>query len=800
MSVPGMQISHEHIVAMRHRARRQIDDVLALCLNTDRTVERWTCLRRGDHLELYARKKTNGMSSAIFYLGMNEAACGFDEVFDLLNYDTTARFRLVMKLMFGKDFKDGALISSRAASVEAEAGRLSDGTLSTYNTSLWFAFQDRGKAVIAKEKVLTFYQTLTTLLPERPRNGMDCVVHKRTMALSWLPFADSNLLHRNSTAKDIVRLQYTLIIEEVSRDRLRLSCVTRSCDDDDTRSQGWNARMIARRLVVRSVTRLEAAVVASRISDRAFVSQHEWVKNEDRVSCVICWKSFNAFYRRRHHCRVCGEVICGSCCSLRRTNVMKKKEFQKVRVCHLCSNKGRVKADSFASTAESMFPGHQPAMLDDEMPITRCLVPPPPSNQLAHETIDLLEERDDYVDEVDRYPGSRMIPSGIPELDDDDDESYDGYIGEVFSNNGRYSSQKLISIKSLTSSEVRARMAMPPPSSNRGASPSVRHPPAPLRRYGSAENQKSKKKTVTVAPPPHSVAVFHIAHSGWNSRMTDEPKRPRPLLVSSSQSLSFNMSDPPLVSPSHSFSLASTDLESRRTSLNSIGQLDDNRRTSLTSVGQLDEHRRTSLTSVSQTEDNRRTSLITTGYLDGYVVDEKYFVPKLDPSREARRLKLMKTVCSPACTLIDRVLMRKCCEIVSSTFGVSGAFIARVEKTEVFMEHTMGVDNLFMNDRFFRHDTLCDYVIVQPPHRPLVIADCAADPRTKDNFMVKQLEIKFFVGTAINVHGLPIACVCAFGKQNEEPQSSHYNLTILDSTAHSIEAELERLVLDLQCQ
>lgn len=37
-----------------------------------------------------------------------------------------------------------------------------------------------------------------------------------------------------------------------------------------------------------------------------------WVNDEDRFSCHVCNKRFNVF-RRKHHCRACGEIICKAC-------------------------------------------------------------------------------------------------------------------------------------------------------------------------------------------------------------------------------------------------------------------------------------------------------------------------------------------------------------------------------------------------------------------------------------------------------------------------------------------------------
>ncbi|CAM9576291.1 unnamed protein product, partial [Choristocarpus tenellus] len=38
----------------------------------------------------------------------------------------------------------------------------------------------------------------------------------------------------------------------------------------------------------------------------------DWVPNSERNSCLHCERPFT-FYLRRHHCRMCGELVCGQC-------------------------------------------------------------------------------------------------------------------------------------------------------------------------------------------------------------------------------------------------------------------------------------------------------------------------------------------------------------------------------------------------------------------------------------------------------------------------------------------------------
>lgn len=38
-----------------------------------------------------------------------------------------------------------------------------------------------------------------------------------------------------------------------------------------------------------------------------------WLADSEVKNCQICCASFHHFSRRRHHCRLCGSIMCGSC-------------------------------------------------------------------------------------------------------------------------------------------------------------------------------------------------------------------------------------------------------------------------------------------------------------------------------------------------------------------------------------------------------------------------------------------------------------------------------------------------------
>ncbi|ETV85333.1 hypothetical protein H257_03099 [Aphanomyces astaci] len=58
----------------------------------------------------------------------------------------------------------------------------------------------------------------------------------------------------------------------------------------------------------------------------------EWV-SLIRKKCMSCTSKFHLF-RRRHHCRLCGRVLCGACTKYKRS--LNDAVAAKVRVCHVC--------------------------------------------------------------------------------------------------------------------------------------------------------------------------------------------------------------------------------------------------------------------------------------------------------------------------------------------------------------------------------------------------------------------------------------------------------------------------------
>eukprot|EP01135_Chromosphaera_perkinsii_P011457 Nk52_evm33s2402 gene=Nk52_evmTU33s2402 len=83
-----------------------------------------------------------------------------------------------------------------------------------------------------------------------------------------------------------------------------------------------------------SSTEPTAASVSEPASTRSSRNGPVWVPDHERPQCCSCRAPFT-FTRRRHHCRNCGEVFCGRCCS-QYCPVPKWGMDRPVRVCTRC--------------------------------------------------------------------------------------------------------------------------------------------------------------------------------------------------------------------------------------------------------------------------------------------------------------------------------------------------------------------------------------------------------------------------------------------------------------------------------
>lgn len=88
--------------------------------------------------------------------------------------------------------------------------------------------------------------------------------------------------------------------------------------------------------IVQSICRLESALIALRRSRSGFLKPKTWIDDKDRHACFICEESFTTF-RRRHHCRICGDITCSKCSTITDAKADNTDgEKSQVRACNQC--------------------------------------------------------------------------------------------------------------------------------------------------------------------------------------------------------------------------------------------------------------------------------------------------------------------------------------------------------------------------------------------------------------------------------------------------------------------------------
>ena len=87
----------------------------------------------------------------------------------------------------------------------------------------------------------------------------------------------------------------------------------------------------------------EKALVGVGADFRRTPTGEHWVDDSTRTSCIACSKTFTLL-RRRHHCRQCGEVFCGSCAPERQPAGLDTP----MRLCKACARLPRSAPPAFA--------------------------------------------------------------------------------------------------------------------------------------------------------------------------------------------------------------------------------------------------------------------------------------------------------------------------------------------------------------------------------------------------------------------------------------------------------------------
>ncbi|TDH73209.1 hypothetical protein CCR75_003696 [Bremia lactucae] len=93
------------------------------------------------------------------------------------------------------------------------------------------------------------------------------------------------------------------------------------------------------RLNMAILSDISLVIDSQNIAKQTLAPMKNWIPDDSRLSCSICCRKFHLMYRRRHHCRLCGDVICKTCYVTRGVRTADMEETRGVEAIEICQTK-----------------------------------------------------------------------------------------------------------------------------------------------------------------------------------------------------------------------------------------------------------------------------------------------------------------------------------------------------------------------------------------------------------------------------------------------------------------------------
>lgn len=85
------------------------------------------------------------------------------------------------------------------------------------------------------------------------------------------------------------------------------------------------------------------------------LAEPPWVADQEVLQCSLCGAKFD-FIKRRHHCRRCGQIFCGKCCSTK-VQFHRMGFIDPVRHCCNCASITKAEEEFFVDHIKCLFNG-----------------------------------------------------------------------------------------------------------------------------------------------------------------------------------------------------------------------------------------------------------------------------------------------------------------------------------------------------------------------------------------------------------------------------------------------------------
>ncbi|ORX50232.1 hypothetical protein DM01DRAFT_1099952 [Hesseltinella vesiculosa] len=196
-------------------------------------------------------------------------------------------------------------------------------TLTSFNLYSQEPVEDNDEGVLSKfiSKFKTAVSGQQDLAQRTPLQRQHQRLYQHASSSSSIQsFNEKATGHSGSSASSIKQSEFTLVPEPVPLVK------TSSCDSD-TQSVMTTFSVSNSNSLTRILSRLRGEDP----------SKEFWMPDETCNECFECGSQFN-FFKRKHHCRVCGQIFCGKCVAhvIQGEWVNQKND---IRVCNFCFSK-----------------------------------------------------------------------------------------------------------------------------------------------------------------------------------------------------------------------------------------------------------------------------------------------------------------------------------------------------------------------------------------------------------------------------------------------------------------------------
>ncbi|TDH67897.1 hypothetical protein CCR75_002482 [Bremia lactucae] len=300
--------------------RSEVDELVRSA--SDMSV--WTMETRKDQAIVYVHSK-NSERLSYSVRAVTKVAGSVADVLECLRAVDNASLRGFQKVLHSRNFLDGEVLHAHQADTTSDH----EGVSTESMTLKWLVFSSPKTLGRSKEFCIREY---CILRPSHPVHGNVGVLKFESYDGAAARYGIRGKPDSNSLT---VFEPSSYVVQQTAEDpnlcNVTLTFAMRKARGAESVSAG--VRLTSLRLAG-DLAGLERAVQQVLFAPAVLAQRQEWVNDAKRTNCSLCVQSFGLL-KRRHHCRVCGEVVCSACTVFKMVKGDQDVAV-KMRVCKAC--------------------------------------------------------------------------------------------------------------------------------------------------------------------------------------------------------------------------------------------------------------------------------------------------------------------------------------------------------------------------------------------------------------------------------------------------------------------------------